>query len=47
MPLHGGQSPMRLIDLDNVLPDPWRAAREEDERKRRKQARDDLDPYDS
>lgn len=27
MPLHGGHRPMRLIDLDNVLPDPWRTAR--------------------
>jgi hypothetical protein len=35
MPLHGGHGPMRLIDLDDVLPDPWRAARAEDERRER------------
>jgi Replication-relaxation len=46
MPLHGGHDPMRLIDLDNVLPDPWHAAREEDERKRREQECDDLDSCD-
>ena len=46
MPLHGGHGPMRLIDLDDVLPDPWRVAREQDESKHRKQERDDLDPYD-
>jgi hypothetical protein len=46
MPLHGGHDPMRLIDLDDVLPDPWRAAREEDERKRREQECDDLDSCD-
>ncbi len=35
MPLHGGHGPMRLIGLDDVLPDPWRAARAEDERRER------------
>ena len=35
MPLHGGHEPMRLIDLANVLPDPWRTAREQEERERR------------
>ena len=32
MALHGGHGPMRLIGLDDVLPDPWRVARAEDER---------------
>jgi hypothetical protein len=32
MPLHGGHGPMRLIDLGDVLPDPWQAARENAER---------------
>ena len=31
MPRHGGHPPMRLIDLGNVLPDPWRTEREYDE----------------
>lgn len=35
MPLHGGHGPMRLIGLDDVLPDPWRVARAEDERRER------------
>jgi len=35
MPLHGGHGPTRLIGLDDVLPDPWRAARAEDERRER------------
>ena len=35
MTLHGGHGPMRLIDLDDVLPDPWRVARAEDERRER------------
>jgi hypothetical protein len=35
MTLHCGHGPMRLIDLDDVLPDPWRAARAEDERRER------------
>ncbi len=35
MPLHGGHRPMRLIGLDDVLPDPWRTARAEDERRER------------
>jgi protein involved in plasmid replication-relaxation len=34
MPLHGGHDPMRLIDLGDVLPDPWRTARQQDERER-------------
>ena len=38
MPLHGGHGPMRLIDLDDVLPDPWRTARQQDERERRELA---------
>jgi len=38
MTLHGGHGPMRLIDLDNVLPDPWRVARTHDERERRELA---------
>jgi hypothetical protein len=35
MTLDGGHGPMRLIDLDDVLPDPWRAAHAEDERRER------------
>ena len=35
MPLHGGHGPMRLIDLADVLPDPWRLAREQGEREHR------------
>jgi hypothetical protein len=35
MTLHGGHGPMRLIGLDDVLPDPWRTARAEDERRER------------
>jgi hypothetical protein len=35
MTLHGGHGPMRLIDLDDVLPDPWRVARAEDQRHQR------------
>lgn len=46
MTLHGGHGLMRLIDLDKVLPDPWRVAREEDERKRREQQRHEMDPCD-
>jgi hypothetical protein len=38
MPLHGGHAPMRLIDLADVLPDPWRLAREQEERERREKA---------
>ena len=30
MPLHDGHEPMRLIDLADVLPAPWKAARESD-----------------
>lgn len=37
MTLHGEHGPMRLIDLDDVLPDPWRVAHADDERKRREQ----------
>ena len=44
MTLHGGHGPMRLIDLDTVLPDPWRTARAEDERKRRDQHQHDPAP---
>jgi hypothetical protein len=33
MPLHGGHGPMRLVGLDDVLPDPWRTARAADERR--------------
>jgi hypothetical protein len=35
MPLHGRHGPMRLIDLGDVLSDPWRLAREQEERERR------------
>lgn len=38
MPLRGGHGQMRLIDLGTVLPDPWRLAREQDERERRTHA---------
>jgi hypothetical protein len=38
MPLHGGYGPMRLIDLADVLPDPWKTAREQEERERRENA---------
>ena len=31
LPLHGGHPPMQLIDLGNVLPDPWRTEPEHDE----------------
>jgi hypothetical protein len=46
MPLHGGHPPMRLIDLADVLPDPWRVGREqhgqqERERAQRGHGRDD------
>ena len=41
-PLHGGHGPMRLIDLDNVLPDPWRIQREHDGRERREQEHQEL-----
>jgi hypothetical protein len=46
MPLHGGYGPMRLIDLADVLPDPWKAAREQEEREHREQKRNEMDPYD-
>jgi hypothetical protein len=39
LPLHGGHAPMRLIDLGDVLPDPWRTEREYDE-----QDQHELDP---
>jgi hypothetical protein len=45
MPLHSRHGPMRLIDLGDVLPDPWRIAREQYERERREQERRELDPY--
>lgn len=38
MPLRGGHEPMRLIDLAYVLPDPWKSAREQEERERRERA---------
>ena len=38
MTLHGGHGPMRLIDLDTVLPDPWRQARAREEQERRDKA---------
>lgn len=38
MPLHGCHEPMRLIHLGDVLPDPWRLAREQEERERRENA---------
>jgi hypothetical protein len=41
--LHGGHGPMRLIDLGAILPDPWRTARQHEERERCD--RDNLDPY--
>jgi hypothetical protein len=37
-PLHGGYEAMRLIDLGDVLPDPWRTAQQQNERKRSNQA---------
>jgi len=41
MPLRGWAGrPMRLIELDQVLPDPWRQARERDERERQERERD-------
>jgi hypothetical protein len=41
MPLRGWAGrPMRLIELDAVLPDPWRQARERDERERRQRDRE-------
>jgi len=43
MPLRGGdRHPMRLLDLDTVLPDPWRLAREQAERQRREYAQREL-----
>jgi len=38
MPLHEGHRSMLLIDLDDVLPDPWRTAREQEQRERRELA---------
>jgi hypothetical protein len=38
MTLHGGREPMRLIDLADVLPDPWKAARAQEERELRENA---------
>jgi hypothetical protein len=40
MPLHGSHPPMRLIDLGDVLPDPWRTA----ERDNDEQDQHELDP---
>jgi hypothetical protein len=45
MPLHGRYGPMRLIGLGDVLPDPWRQAREQAERERREQGRREMDPH--
>jgi hypothetical protein len=39
LPLHGGHLPMRLIDLGDVLPDPWSTEPEHDE-----QDQHELDP---
>ena len=44
MPLHGGHHPMRLVDLADVLPDPWRTAREQAERERREREHHETDP---
>jgi hypothetical protein len=44
MPLHGGHGPMRLIDLADVLPDPWRAEREQYEREPREREHHETDP---
>jgi hypothetical protein len=35
MALHGRHHPMRLIDLGDALPDPWRIEREQHEHERR------------
>jgi hypothetical protein len=43
MPLHGRHGPMRLIDLGDVLPDPWRTEREQHQRERREQGRREMD----
>lgn len=45
MQLHGGHRPMRLIDLGDVLRDPWRVQREQHERERREQQRRMTDRY--
>jgi hypothetical protein len=42
--LHGGHGPTRLIDLADVLPDPWRAEREQYERERREREHHETDP---
>jgi Replication-relaxation len=39
LPLYGGRAPMRLIDLGDVLPDPWRTEPEHDQ-----QDQHELDP---
>jgi hypothetical protein len=44
LPLHGSHEAMRLIDLADVLPDPWRLAHEHDERERREYERREIDP---
>ncbi len=41
MPLQGGHRPMRLIDLGDVLPDPWRVERQQSERERRERGQND------
>lgn len=43
--LHDGHGPMRLIDLGDVLPDPWRIAGAQDERERREREQSELDEY--
>jgi hypothetical protein len=43
LPLHGGHSPMRLVDIGDVLPDPWRVADEQDERERCEQEQCEID----
>ena len=45
MPLHGAHGPMRLIDLDDVLPDPWRTARIQNEHERHKREQCELDQH--
>lgn len=45
MPLLGGHRPMRLIDLDDVLPDPWRTAHTQDEQERHERERCELNQH--
>jgi hypothetical protein len=44
MPMHGGHGSMRLIELDDVLPDPWRVARAQDHRECREREQHEPDP---